>query len=251
MENQNFDQNQTSQEERKFTQADVDRILGERLGREGISDMKEVIEHLKEFGYEGTPAEIKAMVKADAEDFRQQQAKIAQQEQLDALKEQAKNEGTTPQLLARIDKLEKQLSDYEGEREAHKNAVKQQQTAAATARLQVKYFAENEETKDINLAALKDNPKFQEFMEDLRITDEPEFLVKAYKKFKKLVGDAEAAAIAKINANLDRSTASGRTKGDSSGGTYGLSAAQIELVDDFNRKNPKMKMSYKQYAEKL
>ena len=232
-------------------QAVIDKAMGERLGREGIQDMKEIMEDLKKFGYTGTPAEIKAAIKADANDFVNQLKDSEKQQTLEQLQQQAKDTGTTPELLATINALKEDMSEIKNKSKAAEDAVNQQITAQKTHDDQIDYFATCEETKDVDLKKLNENPKFIKFLSKQRPTGKKDFLVEAYKDFAEIVGGAEAAAIAKINANLDRTTASGKTKGDSSGGTYGLTSAQIELVDDWNRKNPKNQMTYKKYAEKL
>ena len=229
-------------------QAVVDKIIGERLSREGIQDKNEIVDLLKEFGYEGTPAEIKFAVKQQAEEFKRQQVEAIEEEKLESLKEQAKEEGTTPQLLARIEKLEGKLSASDSERQAKEAVINQQIETEKMFNAQVKYFEETEETND--LAKLNENPKFIKFLQKQRPTGKPDFLVEVYKDFVDLVGSAEAEATAKIKANLDRSTSSGRSKGDASGGTYGLKESQIATCDEWNRKNPHMKMSYKEFSER-
>lgn len=230
-------------------QKEVDRIVGERLSREGVRDMKETLDTLKAFGYEGTPAEIKAAVRADAEAYSQQMAEIIKQEELDALKEQAKDKGTTPELLAEIKELKAELSEIKGERQAVKQTAQQQAAARAAANAQVKYFKEHDDTKDVDLVLLRDNPKFQKFLSKRVVTEDEDFLTEAYKDFVEFVGDAEAKAIAKINANVSRSTSGGRDKGDA-GSTYGLTSEEISTVDDWNKKNPHMKMSYKEFSQR-
>src|SRR5690242_20529748 len=89
-----------SQPGKTFTQEDVERIIGERLARERASkvdydDLKEVTELVQQFGYSGTPAEIKAALKAEAEERR----KAAE---LKDLEEEAATTGTSPELLAEI-----------------------------------------------------------------------------------------------------------------------------------------------------
>lgn len=232
-------------------QAAVDKIIGERLARESVHDKNEIIETLKEFGYEGTPAEIKAAVKAQAEEFRQQKAAEDRQSELEELQQQAKEEGTTPALLAEIKELKAKVSEIEGERTALKQTETQRIAAQKQIEDQVNFFVNDPDTKDIDLEKLNENPKFIKFLAKQKQTGKEDFLVEAYKDFVDLVGGAEARAIAKISSNLERSTASGREKGDSKGGTYGLTESQITACEDWNRKNPKMKMSYKEYSERL
>jgi len=227
------------QSEKTFTQEDVERIVGERLGREGIKDMKEIVETLKEFGYEGSPSEIKAAVKAQAEEFKRQTEEYRKQAELEALKDEAKETGTTPELLKRIETLEKKLSEAEQEKEDKKRQVeteKQQQEAWDT---QVSEFAEK--YPDIDIDKLDKNEKFLKFVK----RSNPNLtLVEVYEDFVEMVGGAEAEAIAKIQSNIDRSTSSGRAKGDASGGTHGLTSRQQQLAEENG-------MTFKEYADML
>lgn len=229
----------------------VNKIVGDRLARESIHDKNEIIETLKEFGYEGTAAEIKAAVKQQAIEFKEAQAQAAREQELEDLQYQAKMTGTTPEMLAEIKELKAELSEIKGEREATKNAANQRIEETKTINAQLAYFAENEDTKNVDIVALNENAEFVEFLDDLRKSTEPDFLVKAYKKFIKYRGGAEEQAMAKIKSNLARSTSSGRAKGDSSGGTYGLSESQVATCEEWNRKNPQMKMTYKEYSERI
>lgn len=225
-------------------QQEVNRIIGERLSREGIQDKNEIVETLKEFGYEGTPAEIKQAIKEQAEYNRTQTAEAQKQADLDALKEQARNEGTSPELLKEIRELKADLADIKGERTAIKQAAEQKTAAETIFNKQVGFFQEHEETKGIDLEKLNNNPKFVKFLQKQRPTGKEDFLVEVYKDFAELVGGAEAEAIAKIQANVDRSTGSGRGKGDPTGGSYGLTENQRNLADENG-------MTYKQYSENL
>lgn len=229
-------------------QKEVDRIVGERISREGIQDMKEIMENLKSFGYTGTPAEIKAAIKVDADNFVKQLEDNEKQETLDALKEQAKNTGTTPELLATIKALQEDLSEIKGERKAVKDAEMQRISDQKKADEQVKYFAECDETKGVDLAKLIENPKFAKFLDKQRNNGKPDFIVEAYKDFVELIGGVEAETIAKIQANEYRSSSSGR--GTSSDGAGGLTADEKAFVDDHNRRYPHMKMTYKEFSER-
>lgn len=230
-------------------QKEIDRIVGERLAREkskfaDYDDVKGILEELKEFGYEGDPKSVR-------EAIRQQKEEIRKQAELAELQEQARQDGTSPELIAEIKALKAELTEIKGERNAVKQAEAQRKAAEDLFAQQVAHFREADETKDVDLEKLGANPKFVKFLERQKPTGKPDFLVEAYKDYVDLVGGAEAEAAAKIQANLERSTASGRNKGDGTGGTYGLSEAQISTVDEWNKKNPHMKMSYKEFAERM
>jgi seryl-tRNA synthetase len=229
-------------------QKEVDRIVGERLSREGIHDMKEIMEHLKPFGYEGTPAQIKAAIKADAEQFVDQLKEIEKQQALEQLQQQAKDTGTTPELLATIKALQDDMSAIKNKSKAAEDAVNQRIASEKMFDEQVKYFGECEDTKDIDITKLNENPKFVRFLSKQRPTGKKDFLVEVYKDFVELVGGAEVEAAAKIQANIDRSTSSGR--GTSSDGAGSLTADEKAFVDDHNRRYPHMKMTYKEFSER-
>jgi hypothetical protein len=231
-------------------QVEIDRVIGERLSREKAkyADHEEIVSILDDFDYAGmTAAEKKVLLRQNADAYKTAKAERQKEEELEALMDQAKHDGTTPQLLAKIDRLEKQLSEVLGERQAIKQAEEMQKQTQARFVNEVQEFQGNEKYKGVDLDKLLKDEDFSEFYQ----SSNPGLSIsQVYDKYVKYVGGAEAAAMAKFKANADRSTASGKQRGDA-GGTYGLTAAQIELVDQFNRENPKMKMTYKQYAERL
>lgn len=229
-------------------QAEVNRIIGERLSREGIQDMKEIMEHLKPFGYTGTPAEIKSAIKADADDFVNQLRDSEKKETLEQLQQQAKDTGTTPELLATIKSLQDDLSAIKGKTKAVEDAENQRIATQKMQDEQIKHFTECEDTKDVDLKKLNENPKFLKFLSKQKQTGEQDWLVEAYKDFVELIGGVEAETIAKIQANGSRSSSSGR--GTSSDGAGGLTADEKAFVDDHNRRYPKMQMSYKEFNER-
>lgn len=220
-----------------FTQEDVDRIIGERLAREKASrvdydDLKEVAETLKEFGYEGSVAEVKAMLKQEVE-TRRKAAELAE------LEKEAKTSGTSPELLAEIKELKKELTEIKQDKQKQQKELEEKQKAEESFQEQIKSF--NEKYPDIDVNKLNDNKRFIAFIEDSR----PGLsLLQLYDKFIDLVGGAEKAAIEKMKSNDDRSTFSGKGKSDPSGGTYGLSEHQQRLAKENG-------MTYKEYSELL
>lgn len=234
--------NQAQNPEKTFTQAEIDKIIGERLARErdkynGYDDLKELPDILKDFGYEGTPAEIKAVL-------RQQANEAKAQRELEELQKEAAQTGSNPELLAEIKALKADLADLKKERAEKKSQEEAKQKDLEAAQAQIKAF--NEEYSDIDVEKLLADPKFGKFVK----RSAPNLtLIEIYEDYKELVGDTEAATIAKINSNKERSTGSGRGTGNN-GGTYGLNEEQIKTVDDWNRANPKMKMTYKEFADR-
>jgi hypothetical protein len=221
-------------------QQELDRIVGERLSREkakysDYDDLKGLDEELKAFGYEGTAKERREAIKAQRE-------AIATQNELDELQEQAKEEGTSPELLKEIKELKKELAEIKGERQA-KMAEKEAKLKADEAwNKQLEEF--QEEYKDVDLDQLAENPKFKKFIKGKSLP-----LKELYEDFIDFVGETETDAIKKVMSKENRSTSGG--KGTNTGGSYGLSDSQKKTVDEWNTKNPRMKMSYKEYAEKL
>lgn len=220
-----------------FTQEDVDRIVGERLTREkskfaDYDDLKEVAESLKAWGYEGTTAEVKAVIKQQAEE-RRKAAELA------ALEEEAETTGTSPELLAEIKALKKEMAEIKEDKK--KQTKEQEEKQKAEEKFQADMKELNEKHPDVDVEKLNDNKKFIEFINDSRpgLT-----LLQLYDKYIDLVGGAEKAAIAKIKANDERSTFSGKAKADPSGGTHGLTEHQQKLAKEND-------MSFKEYADAL
>lgn len=224
-----------SQPGKTFTQEEVDRILGERLARERASkvdydDLKEVTELVTQFGYSGTPAEIKAALRAEAEERR----KTAE---LQELQEEAETSGTSPELLAEIKALKKELNEIKTDKQKEKKEIEDRQRASDAWAEQVNQFQEKH--PDVDVEKLGKNEKFLSFLKKAN-PNVP--LVDAYETYIDLVGSAEKAAIEKIQSNAERSTSSGRQKGDPSGGTYGLNDYQQGLAKANG-------MSFKEYAD--
>ena len=221
-------------------QLEVNRIVEERLARErgkyaDYEDVKGVTEELKAYGYQGTPAEIRQAIK-------QQREETQRQNDLQELQEQAKTEGTSPELLKEIKELKSELSEIKGERTAIKQAEEQKKKDNEAWNNQVKEFTTTYGDVDLDQLAL--NPKFVKFVKGKHLP-----LKELYEDFIDFVGETEVEAIKKVMSKEQRSTSGG--KGTNTGGDYGLTDSQKKTVEEWNRKNPNMKMSYKEYAEKL
>jgi hypothetical protein len=216
-------------------QAELNRIIEDRLGREKAKyadhdDIRGVVEELKAFGYEGTPKEIREAVKTQRE-------AVAKQAELEALKHEAQTTGTSPELLAEMKAIKAELADIKKD----KQAIIQQTEAKKQADIiwdgQVKEFGEL--FPDIDLPSLNDDEDFMDFWQ---ASAPSQTISKVWERYSKLVGKAKADATAKIKSNVDRSTSSGRSKGDPTGGTYGLSSSQQDLAK-------KAGMSLKEYSD--
>lgn len=225
--------------EKTFTQAEVNGIIADRLSREGIHDAKEIVELLKDFGYEGSPAEIKMILREQAKEVKANREQAEREQELEDLQDQARQTGTSPELLAEIKALKAEIKaikkkDEEKTAEAAKVEKMQQEWNEYVAEFKEKH-------SDIDLDKLVNNTKFQKFFND----SNPKLtLTQIYENYVDLVGGAEKAAIEKLKSNIDRSTSSGRSKGIEAGGTYGLTARQQELADEAG-------ISYKKFAANL
>jgi transcriptional regulator with XRE-family HTH domain len=221
-------------------QKEIDRIVSERLTREkskyvDYDDLKEIEAELEEFGYTGTPAEKKAAIKAYKESLREQSN---YQEEI----EHYANDGEIPDekvlnALAKkfgvpADKVEKAIKKVISIDEAEEKKQKDDEAWDK----QVKAFEEKYETVDIG--KLAEDKKFIKFAKGKGLP-----LVELYEEYLDFLGDSEKEFTAKIQANIDRSTSSGKQKGDALGGTYGLSADEQELAKENG-------MTMKEYSER-
>lgn len=218
-------------------QAAVDKIVGERLGREkgkyaDYEDLKELVPLIQEFGYQGTPAEIKAELRAEAEGRRKQA-------ELEALKEEAKETGSSPELLAEIRALKAEMAEIKADKTASKQESEAKAKAEADWNKQVADF--EEQHPDVDLPKLAANKDFMEYLEGAS----PALSISQnYERFVKFYGKASADAVAKLKSNIDRSTSSGRSKSDAGGSTHGLTDRQQQLAAENG-------LSNKEYAEYL
>lgn len=223
-------------------QAKVNEIVTERLSRakaekpSDYDDLKEIEKELESFGYQGTPAEKKAAIKA-------YKAEIEANKELEELQKEAQSSGKDPELLQAIKKLEKKIESLEGERTAQQQAADKRKQADEAWNSQVR---EMEETHpDVDLETLSKDAKFLRFAKGKTLP-----LKELYEDYVELVGDTQAEALLKDKSKEIRSTSSGKSQG-SDGGTHGLSEGQKRVVDQWNDKNPDSKMTYKEYAATL
>lgn len=91
---------------------------------------------------------------------------------------------------------------------------------------------------NVGVAELIDNPRFREFCGS-RFGKEP--LADLYESYKKLTGEAESAGRAGAESRSRRSTGSG------GGGGGVLTPSQRASLDAWNRENPDMKMTAKEF----
>lgn len=245
----NLDNNLQGQEvknegtEKTFTQAELDKIIGERLTRERnkyeseLKEYQETLNELEDFGYTGTVQEKREAIRA-------YKAEIAKAQELEQLKQEASTTGTSPELLAEIRELKKELSDIKAERQAKENELKHAQKQKEIWDSQLKEF--EEAYPDVDLEELDKNQKFVKFIKGKNAR-----LKELYDDFVDFIGEAEKETIIKLKSKEMRSTSGGKGSGSSSaeGGTYGLSDAQMETLREWNAKNPQMKMTAKEFAQ--
>ena len=219
-------------------QQELDRIVGERLAREkskyaNYEELDGIRQELQAAGYEGTPSEIRAKVKEQREAFEASQATIEELEE--------KQEGGE-----RLTQAEKKLLEKASkfvEKEEKKQEEEEKQSAQQTYYNQQKELLL--EKHNIDADDLEKNSKFMKFVKGKSISD----LCEVYEDFVDFIGQTEADAIIKTKSKEERSTSGG--KNANAGGSHGLTDAQKQLVDEWNEENPRLKMSYKDYAEKL
>lgn len=223
------------QQEKTFTQADVDRIIGERLTRERskfeseLQEYKETLSELDDFGYTGTVAEKREAIRA-------YKAELSKAQEIETLQQEAQQTGTSPELLAEIKELKKELAEIKGERQAKEKELKAKIEAEESWNKQFNEF--KEAYPDVDETKLNENQKFLKFIKNKSGT-----LKELYEDFIELVGETETAAIAKVISKNERSTGSGKSS-SADGGGYGLTDSQKTLAQ-------RAGLTYKEYSEYL
>jgi hypothetical protein len=182
LENANVEQPTEATDIKQMSQADIDRIVEERLARErkkygDYDELKEIEKELEGFGYTGTAAEKKAAIKTQREQY-------AKQQELADLQEEADEKGASPELLSEIKQLKSEIAELKGEREAIKKAETEKKVADEAFNNQVQEF--NEEYPDVDLAKVGENPKFLKFAKGRAGT-----LAELYTDFVDFVGETE------------------------------------------------------------
>lgn len=230
-------------------QAEVDRIVQDRLARakkevpEDYNDLKEIDKILEDFDYTGmTAAEKKALLKAQAEEYKKNKAASEKQKEIDDLQDEADKYGSSPELLKELKDLKTELADIKAERQAKKTEEDNKKKADEDWNKQVEEFSEKHE--DIDLAELQNNAKFMKFAKGRTGS-----LTQIYDDYIDLVGEAEAETIAKVKSKQERSTSSG--KGSGLEGAHGLTSEQMKNLEDWNSRYPHLAMSAKEYKQSL
>lgn len=155
----------------------------------------------------------------------------------DKLAEEAKRKGTT------VEKLQEEQENQSWiTQKRREEAVQKQAMAAINARNDfVRQDLDRFVKKypDVDPGKLESNPKFRKFAKN-RLYKES--LCDLYEDFVELVSDAERSAVEKAARKSGRGTGGGQ-----SGGGDGLTPAQRAELEEWNRDNPSMKMTAKEF----
>lgn len=242
---------QNNEPEKKFTQAELDKIVEDRLARakkpEDYDDLKEVLAELEEYGYPQSAKEVKEMIREAKKAAKETQEA---ERELEELQQQAELTGDSPTLLKEIKRLEKKIETLES---AETNKKAEIEAERVKAEIQKKsddawnaQLAEFEEKHgDVDLQTLEENQKFMKFIKGKH----GQSITELYEDFTELIGETESAAIKKAMSKASRSTNNGK----SSGGTQsGLTESQKKTLSDWNKSNPKpLQMSEKEFLESM
>ena len=237
----------TEQQEKTFTQAELDKIIAERVARvkaekpSDYDDLREMATDLEDYGFVGTVAEKKAALKAAKEQVRLQN-------ELESLEEEADRTGTSPELLREIRELKKELKEVKDERKAL-NEVDEAKRKEAEAKIKIdadwdRQLTElNEAHSDVDPEELAKDAKFIKFAKSHKGD-----IKEIYEDYLELMEDAAQNIAEKFKRSELRSTGGGKTPPSSSGAK--LSTAQQSTLEDWNKRNPRMKMTPQEFLSR-
>jgi seryl-tRNA synthetase len=214
---------QQQEQEKTFTQSELNRIIEDRLARQAKQyadhdELRGVVDELNEYGYVGTPSEVKAQIKQQREAYQKQS-------ELEQLQYEAQTQGTSPEMMAEIRELKNELSEIKAERQAKKAEIETAHKQNQEWQQQVSVFQQKH--GDVDLEKLGENPKFIKFIKGKGLP-----LVELYDDFVEFVGEAEAEAISKMKSKDIRSTGNGKGGNSEGGVTYGLTERQQNLAKE-------------------
>ena len=240
---QEVEEQPEQQPEKTFTQAELDKIVGERLARaktpEDYEALKQVAAELEEYGYPQSPKEILEMIKT-------QKAQAKAERELEELEEEADKTGMSPEILKEIKELKSELKELKSDKEKSLEAIRlaeqeQEEKAKKDAQWDAQLNEMTESHPDVDLEVLAENSKFLKFVKGKTGT-----LKEFYEDFIEFVGETESEAIKKAMSKAERSTSSGKATGST--GTSVLNEAQKKTLAEWNRKNPKhLQMTEKEF----
>lgn len=139
---------------------------------------------------------------------------------------------------------EEDALDYLAEKKAAERAKQKKQDAEREMEEWISQDVVNfaAEYPDVDITKLSENKSFQRFCGS-RFGKEP--MADLYADWLELVGTAQQAAVAKKDSKASRSTGTG-----GGAGAETLTAAQQRHLDEWNRENPGMKMTAKEFLSR-
>lgn len=155
----------------------------------------------------------------------------------DKLAEEAKKKGTTVQQLQEEEENKSWIARKRQEEKNQMAAMEFVEKRNEFLRRDLQAFMQ--EFPDVDPGKLEKNPKFKKFAGS-RLYNEP--LSSLYRDFTDMVSDAERSAVEKAASKASRSTGGGQ-----SGGADGLTPKQRAELEEWNRDNPSMKMTAKEF----
>lgn len=155
----------------------------------------------------------------------------------DKLAEEAKRKGTTVEKLQEEQENQSWITQKRREEAVQKQAMEAINARNDFVRQDLDRFVKK--YPDVDPGKLESNPKFRKFAKN-RLYKES--LCDLYEDFVELVSDAERSAVEKAARKSGRGTGGGQ-----SGGGDGLTPAQRAELEEWNRDNPSMKMTAKEF----
>ena len=153
------------------------------------------------------------------------------------LEAEAQRQGRTVEDLQEEEENRSWLARKRQEEKAQKEALAALNDRKAFVAADLEAFVKN--FPDVDPGKLEQNPKFRKFA-GKRLYKEP--LSELYADFVDLVSDTERAAVEKAAGKAQRSTG-----GAQGGGTDQLTPAQRAALAEWNRDNPELKMTAKEF----
>jgi hypothetical protein len=192
---------------------------------------------LAKYGYAGD-------TKAQREAIEALVAEEEKNKELAELEAEADKEGMTPEALYKIKKAEREAAQLKREKEDAIKAAEAEKKQKEAFDGQVKEL--EEAYPGITYEKLMADPTFARFEKtvDRRLTWK-----QVYEEYLEIKQKTHNEVLKQVKHNMSRSTSSGKERGEGDG-TFGLTDDEIEVVDEHNRRNPKIKMTYKEYADR-
>jgi cell division ATPase FtsA len=244
--------------EKMYTRSQMEKIIQDNIKRvekkyqgelSEAGELKKIKDSLVKYGYKGDAKEIAAAIESMVEEKTLNDDLEGLKAQLDDAEMDGASKAAITAVMKKISKLEMKIEKNQGEKDEalKKLEEKQKKQDAFDAELKKQDEELQEKHPGVTIDKLLKNPRFAKFEKNAnpRLT-----YLEVYEAYMDFASDSEKEAIEKLTDKQQRSTSSGKDKGDMDS-TWGLTRDQMDLVDDFRRKNPGTKLTYKSYAEKL